>query len=263
MNRFLLQCEASGHMWELPHTAREVMDALNEWNAGAPGYDQKRDGLTYIMASHEDVLRGGCEVLGVIPVGSVEYVNMVLSRLGRPPLCAVNVPQELRDLSFTGRRVYDAATQDDVSHILSCPEAPTSLLVKPGDTPKRFEAQKVTRSDITRLRECPGPYFVSEILDKEIDAEWRVFFHHGRIISARPYLLPTWVCPDRAFAERLLKAWPTAPAAGTLDIAVLEDGTNILLEAHQFISCGLYGFDDPELIPMLRDGWNWELNRKP
>lgn len=45
----------------------------------------------------------------------------------------------------------------------------------------------------------------------------------------------------------------------TLDVAVTPRGT-LLLEVHNFVSCGTYEFCEKELIYMYRDGIDFLLN---
>ena len=70
----------------------------------------------------------------------MEYVDAVLAKLGRPPLCALNVPNELRGDAYIASQVYDAQEGAEIEHILSKLEKNARLLIKPGDTPKRFDA---------------------------------------------------------------------------------------------------------------------------
>ncbi len=257
MEKFLLQCDEGGRMWELPNAVREAIEAENEWRAPDPEYKA----IAYEPATLEQVREGFCEIAGAVPVGSVEFVYAVLARLGKGPLRALNVPAELRDVRFLGRQVWDAELREDVEHLLK--ESGKRLLVKPGDTPKRFNAMAVSPGEQAALRLISGPLFVSDILKEKIIAEWRVFFRRRRIIAARPYVLSSWVCPDRALVEEMLKVWTKAPSAGTLDVAVMENGRTVLLETHQFLACGLYGLDGPDLVPMSRDAWYWETSGRP
>ena len=164
------------------------------------------------------------------------------------------MPPELRDESITGRKCYDFTDEHELIDALQT--VPNGFVVKPGDYAKRFDAFKVGRAEYIDLRDKPGPYFASEYVAKDIEAEWRVFFYRGEIVDARPYLLHSWLAPTDLFAKLVLKEWgENAPKAGTLDIAILAGGRNILLEVHPMIACGLYGFEDPILLRMLRDAW--------
>ena len=49
------------------------------------------------------------------------------------------------------------------------------------------------------------------------------------------------------------------PLSYTLDIAVTPRGT-ILLEVHNFVSCGTYGYCEKNLLDMYRNGIEYELS---
>ena len=36
-----------------------------------------------------------------------------------------------------------------------------------------------------------------------------------------------------------------------LDVGVLQNGKTVIVEMHEFMSCGLYGYEDKMLLPML------------
>ena len=45
----------------------------------------------------------------------------------------------------------------------------------------------------------------------------------------------------------------------TVDVAVLANGQTVLIEVHPFISCGLYGFEGPDLLRMVSAAWNHQI----
>lgn len=235
---FLLQTDLGGFPNEA-NTVRELIAAENAW------YGEDRYSFSTLAEKAEE---------SDVPVGSVEFCNLFAERIGAPPLPALNVPKPLRGEHITGRKCYDFANEDQLRAALQ--ESPNGFIVKPGDYAKRFDAFKVHRAEYFDLRDKPGPYFASEVLARDIEAEWRVFFYRGQIVCARPYLMHSWVAPTDLFAKMVLSEWgAAAPKAGTLDIAILLGGRNILLEAHPLIACGFYGFEDPVLLRMLRAAW--------
>ena len=49
--------------------------------------------------------------------------------------------------------------------------------------------------------------------------------------------------------------------AYTLDVGILPNGRTAVIEVHNFVSCGLYGFDHPVLTAMIANGYKTELLR--
>ena len=73
---------------------------------------------------------------------------------------------------------------------------------------------------------------------------------------------PSLSCGRGALAETMVKAFTNTPKAYTLDVAVLRNGQTVVIEVHNFISCGLYGFASPKLPLMYCDGIYFELEQK-
>lgn len=93
-----------------------------------------------------------------------------------------------------------------------------------------------------------GKYFLSEKVS--ILSEYRVFVFNSEVRGVKHYSGDAWVLPDKATVLAMVQAFEGAPIAYTLDVAVTPYGTAVV-EVHHFYSCGLYGFDDPDLYNMF------------
>ena len=191
----------------------------------------------------------------VIPVGSIDFVNAFLLQHKMAPLKAMNIPVELEQPAFLHRRVFRDVMKADIP-ALEAKYGP--MLIKPGEHPKRFE---MIRSN--NLRDIPEDelLFASQEIREPIVAEWRAFLLRGRLLSIKPYILDQWVCPERHIVQEMCDALQQYPALA-LDVGILPGGRTIAIECHQFISCGLYGFDGPDMIKMAKAAWIGELNRQ-
>lgn len=190
-----------------------------------------------------------------VPVGSIAFVNRFLDDLGLEGLAAMNIPPELEREEFLGRQIFRDVQKKDIPKMV---DEYGPLLVKPGRRPKLFEA---ARSNDMAGVPSMEPLFVSQMLPEPIVAEWRVFVLHGRVVGIRPYILDRWICPDQAMVEKM--SWPLFEyGAASLDVGVLESGRTVVIECHPFISCGLYGFDGPDLLRMAKAAWMAELRRQ-
>lgn len=260
MHSYILQTIKPGRMQEYAWLARELIEAENAWRIPEKGYSLSDAQISYQTATLEQLETGIMQVdENIVPVGSLEFCSAALRQLGLSPVTAINIPSELRDEEYTGRFVYTIQDFQMLETLFALQNHWKHFFIKPDDYAKRFETIRINKSGLSIMRNIPGPYFLSAELTDDIIAEWRLFFDRKRIIDARPYILDRWVCPKREFAENILQKWTHAPTAGTLDIAILKNGRNILLETHQFLSCGLYGFEERILLQMFRDAWHWEL----
>ncbi len=169
-----------------------------------------------------------------IPIGSVEFTLEWFKAMGIENVKPLNIPQEL--WKFCDRLV----TVD------YCVNVRGHLMKKDTDKIKDIcngetyihENQIYTR------------YFFSEWVDN-IVSEWRVFVFNGEIQDIRCYLGDPWVIPDKHYVEEVVDVYSKIRnTAYTLDVLVTDKKTEIL-ELHDFFSCGLYGFEDFRVLPLM------------
>lgn len=190
----------------------------------------------------------------IVPIGSIEFVNKMLEYRGFDSVHALNIPPELDTPNFLHRRILRDAMKLDLSLLTDELE---EFYVKPGRHPKRFPTMLYDRK---YYDEMPNdePLFISQALPAPIAAEWRLFVKRGQIICAKPYILDVIVAPRESICIAMASALKNYPAV-TLDVAVLNDGRVAALEVHNFLACGLYGFEGPELLTMSKAAWKYEL----
>ena len=190
---------------------------------------------------------------GMIPVGSIAFVNKALRLLGKNEMKPINIPEELNSYDILRRKTATVKSQAEIARKFK--EWNTDkLFVKSNTSIKRFV------SDLYPLwwKDFPeDEYFVSERLD--IVSEWRCFVHCGKLRSIKNYSGDEWTMPYNFFVEDCINRIGENIKSYTLDVAVLKDGNNAVIEVHNFISCGLYGFDDDIILPMLINGYKREL----
>lgn len=190
----------------------------------------------------------------LIPVGSIEFVESGLRRWygierGLTPLF---IPEQLRP--FANRWVQAAHGKRQVE----------SAIANLGKAfIKSASAVKCDYAGIYHAgQKLPDDtdYFVSQTID--IVSEWRIFVHRGNILDLKNYSGDPWQMPDRTTVEKMVEAFTNTPKAYTLDVAVLRNGQTAVIEVHNFIACGLYGFNSPKLPLMYCDGIYFELEQK-
>lgn len=191
----------------------------------------------------------------IIPVGSLEFVSACLAVQSGGTMVPLNVPSEL--IPMAGRKVIDVPT-DKLPEVVK-QEFLHGAFIKSQTRIKAME--NGIYMDSESLPE--DVWQVSEILT-DIAVEYRVIGYGDKILHiANTYEnidVPACSIP---FIRECLRSWHEKPPAYTLDIAVSSKGECMVIEAHNFISCGLYGFDRPDkFIPMITRAYRWEQNDK-
>lgn len=197
--------------------------------------------------------------INYIPVGSVEFVSEFLKYVHNIDYNPINIPKCLQQPEYLCRRYMDDFTGKELIF-----ENPKDWFVK-----ERYKLKGLTdRLDFIQDQIKPEThYIVSDMVD--IVSEWRVFVHRGKILSVKNYSGDFWVMPDQSVIEDIISEYEGAPIAYTLDVAVIKNPTHynnplhqtVIIEIHDYFSCGLYGFDSDKHPYMLSQAFN-EILRK-
>jgi hypothetical protein len=175
-----------------------------------------------------------------IPVGSVEFVSESLRLQGYPVPKPRNVPTEL--FPFAGRNIFNGKERD-------APDG--ASFAKSNDKIKDIIYQTLMVYELDKPLPT-GNYQFSSIVD--FISEWRAFVWRGKLVGLQNYSGEFTMFPDVDRIHQMIKAFNTAPCAYTLDVGVV-DGVTCVVEVHDFFSCGLYGFADLQLLPLMVGGW--------
>ncbi len=169
-----------------------------------------------------------------IPIGSVEFVQKYLSHHFNLIPKPKNIPTELLNQVFTGRKVING-TEKDIKG---------KMFAKSNDGIKQFTEF---------CTEAPeGNYQISEIV--EIESEWRAFVYEGKLVGLNNYSGEFDVFPDVSKIKRMIAAYNSQPIAYTLDVGIVK-GNTVVIEVHDFFSCGFYGFAEHKFIPFMFSKW--------
>lgn len=183
-----------------------------------------------------------------IPVGSLDFVQTILNTSIQPIL----IPNQLQTHEFLHRKVSICNSQQEIAKTAVKWNA-HHVFVKSASQPKCDYGDFYS---IWKVLQLPKDrYFVSEIVD--FISEWRCFVYQGKLVGARPYDGDEWIAPHKETVEKMIAAYQDAPEAYTLDAGVIRSETGLFtaaIEVHDFVSCGLYGFEDPVVLKMLEAG---------
>ena len=230
--------------------ALELVNAIESHN-----YFYPNDKIEYILDDNYKDYAWENKFQEWCPIGSVEFVCGWLkhfygeSMIPKP----INVPNALRDQYFT-RRFIDEETINDEFR-----KKTNSFVSK--IFAKDVNKIKSENNGLYELgyRNIPdGTYQVSSYI-KEIKAEFRCFIFENKLLDVRLYNGDYKILPDFDKIQKMIDTYMVdAPVAYTLDVAVNEDDDTIVIEVHDFFSCGLYGFMETKRLPYMF--WRWYYN---
>lgn len=196
---------------------------------------------TYEIIYDESVHHPNC-----IPIGSLEFVfQYIETHYGIPSsqIRPINIPNELMEECYTKRKVQVLKKEDIV--------VTEPLFVKSADAYKNFTEIVEKKEDVPS-----GTFFVSEVVD--ITSEWRSFVFQNQLVGLQSYAGDFTAFPNVDEIQRMIKAYQDAPISYTLDVGVNERGT-FVMEVHPFVSCGLYGFRDYRVLPIMCQTGFWHM----
>lgn len=183
-----------------------------------------------------------------IPVGTIEFVKAFSGLTIKP----INVPIPLLENdTWTG-----GAWVGKVGDLPEKFKAAMPLYVKSTVSLKDDINGLVT--DLTTLNPNQDYQFR---LPLDVLSEWRCFVWGGEIIACQPYSGDPLIFPEPFKMKRAIKLSGLTCPAITMDFAVIKNKEGVVMtvvmEAHEFISCGLYGFSDYQKLPlMLKRAWD-------
>jgi hypothetical protein len=207
--------------WLRRNTGDEIVVEYNYTNG-------EKDSPIYFKSSHKDC----------VPIGSVEFVKAHLMQFYGLEPKPINIPNELLGEQFMKRFVFNGTEKEVVGE----------KFVKSNDTIKGF-AEFV--DDMVDVPE--GNYQISDVIS--IDSEWRAFVYRKKLIGLQNYSGDFTLFPNPEVIKDMIDAYKSAPISYTLDVAVQRIGdyhkNTVVIEVHDFFSCGLYGFNDNYLANMF------------
>ena len=181
-----------------------------------------------------------------VPVGTVEFVHHFMKRTGLIPPNPINVPQQLMHKVFTCR---DMTIGSEYSITERC-------FAKSMTGFKKFA--DIVDPNFDKI--FPDMYQISDIVP--IDSEWRAFVYQGKLVGLHNYSGDFTVFPDVRKIKGMIAEWTEQPIACTIDVGVFGNDT-FVIECHDFYSCGLYGFADYALLPVMFSRWWYNFKTDP
>lgn len=239
--KFLIQSEKGNVLHDFGFTMIHAV-LYNEWYT-----EGNRRNPDYYCDIADAGLIGCDDFTGHIPIGSVEFVqDFYKYHYGIQSIRPVNIPGQLNAWEYLKRTIYTFKTDKAMEFKLY-----RKAFVKEISTIKRY-ANIVGPVDVVNgeVTLDPGEYMVSDYVE-DIESEWRAFVFRGELVGLNNYSGCFDVFPDAVTIRQMITAYKDSPMAYTLDVGIHEKLGTFLIEAHQFWSCGLYGFSDYVKLPQM------------
>lgn len=224
MSKFFVQFDRGIPAYDFCYLTIEAVN-FNTWYTGRHNHD--------IIKDYDGNPKN------VIPVGSVEFVHdFVKKHYPNVELKPINIPEELMEIEYTRRNVFIG---DETQ-------------VKPGLFVKSVTKVKGEYAGFVNTKVLPSDtYIISEPIN--IISEWRCFVYNGVLQDLRRYSGELDSFPDVDMINEMIGQYKSAPVAYTLDIGVLDTHRTVVIEVHDFYSCGLYGFSEGDKLLLMFSGW--------
>lgn len=188
----------------------------------------------------------------IIPVGGLNFVSAYLGKHIKP----IDISRV--DRKFTEREIQILSYDEMLAYL----DRNGPRFIKSATKCKEFPAGKYDKNSIESIEKSINylhkshKFMVSELIN--LLAEWRLFIHKGKILDCKQYM-GSWESRfDGAFVKEMVASIPKSIipyTSYTVDIGLTDANSIVLIEAHNFISCGLYGFEHPNLYKMVKTAY--------
>lgn len=219
------------------------------------GYFSDVDNTDRVSDTLQDYYMGNTRVVestNIIPVGGLNFVSAYLGKHIKP----IDISRV--DRKFTGREIQILSYGEMIAYL----DRNGSRFIKSATNCKEFPAGKYDKKSIEIIEKSISylhkshKFMVSELIN--LLAEWRLFIHKGKILDCKQYM-GSWESRfDGAFVKEMVASIPKSIipyTSYTVDIGLTDANSIVLIEAHNFISCGLYGFEHPDLYKMVKTAY--------
>ena len=205
-----------------------------------------------------------------IPIGSLEFVGEFLNKIGLSKhMEPIEIPSFLRTNEFLNRK-YKIVNYNDLLKLNGKHFIKNISKLKSFTSIIDFDVTNIEDTDLIKVEDYKNhKYSVQEI--KEFNAEYRILVNDSEVVAVQyyngnnPLLFPNAKFVQNIVSKMMIHKQlygEELPRSYTIDIGVDKNNINYLLEIHNFISCGTYGFQSSELLNMYQNGINFEIDRQ-
>lgn len=221
----------------------ELINAIERHNFFYP--DNK---IIYFKSATADAINNPKEYC---PIGSVEFVisyfknNFGENYVPKP----INIPNELLKSNYTKRHVDNITIDDDFK--AKHKNFKLKLFAKSNDFFK-YEKNGVYNDGFSNMPN--GNFQISSLIDG-FTSEFRCFVFDKKLLDVRQYDGDFTIQPNFNIIHEMIDDYQSSPYTYTLDVGVTNKNETVIIEVHDFFSCGLYGFLATDKLPYMF--WRW------
>lgn len=187
-----------------------------------------------------------------IPVGSIEFVEAFMGKEITP----IDM-LKIFDNELMGRRI-EICTLENIYGVYKR-FGKDELFIKDAEGTKKIEPiicniahfNNWYKSQINAGVSSKRKFIVSSVID--IQAEWRCFVYNGKLCGCQQYIGDFWQIPEANTINIIVNQLKNKLKLGafTIDVGICN-GNTYIIEMHNLISCGLYGFESNHLYKMIK-----------
>lgn len=85
--------------------------------------------------------------------------------------------------------------------------------------------------------------------------------YNNKLVGLQNYSGEFDIFPNVNKIKEMISVYNSQPVAYTLDVAITEGNDTVIIEVHDFFSCGLYGFSDHKILPYMFSNWFYSFIR--
>lgn len=196
-----------------------------------------------------------CDVItkeNVIPVGTVEFVNKFYLENYGIVLKPLNVPECL--FPFAKR---------EIKNLKELRKIDKPYFIKSNEIIKYkyngFHNSVYDNGIINGFENHSCQ--ISEYIENGFESEWRAFVFNNELLDVKKYCGDFKKYPFIPDVENCVRCFENAPVAYTLDFGICSSRGTVLIEVHNFYSCGLYGFDY-NLLPYMYSQLHYQILKR-
>ena len=222
----------------------------HHFDAACALYGAKDNAQDIRLTSLEEVSSGKFDMLikQHLFVGSVDFMTEVFKRAGKTSSSLPPSQDMLKvDLAQVKERIKNGE----------------KWFCKPVQN-KLFTGMVFDTMTLSSLDAFPDEtkVWVGEPFKSKIISEWRCYIRFNKIVDAKNYSGEYDVLPNFVLAEDYLKPSQVIgefnrlkdfPAAFTMDLGVLDDGSTVIVEYNDMWAIGNYGIDNSDYYKLLRE----------
>ena len=198
----------------------------------------------YRLTSFDEIKSGKFDSLikSNLFVGSVEFMREVFKRAG---IEDPRVPEN-------SNRLFEVISLGEARKRAQSGE---KLFIKPFEI-KLFTGFVIDEMINTSISDVPDetPVMAYEVFREPIESEWRCYIHRNKVVDIRNYSGDIFTYPDEIYLlDVVWRNKDKFPIAYTVDIAILESGSNEVVEFNDMWAIGNYGIPNDLYLRLLRD----------